>query len=60
MDWIGLVIAGLQFFGSLVGTFGHVGQVCVNTPVAIHVTANSGLEMSPTLRGALIGTPPAC
>jgi hypothetical protein len=60
MGFIELAIAALQFFGSIFGTFGHVGQVCVNAPVAIHATANSGLETSPTLRFALIGQPPAC
>lgn len=60
MDWIGLLIAGFQALAAIFGATGHVGAVCVNTPVAIHVTANSGLEMSPTLRGALIGQPPAC
>jgi len=55
-----IIVAALAALASFFGFAGHVGQVCVNTPVAIHVTANSGLEMSPTLRGALIGTPPAC
>jgi hypothetical protein len=60
MDWIGLLIAGLQALAAVFGASGHVGAVCVNTPVAIHVTANSGFETSPTLRGAIIGQPPAC
>ena len=60
MDWIGLLIAGLQFFGSIFGTFGHVASTCVNVPVAIHASANAGLELDPHLAGALIGTPPAC
>ncbi len=60
MGFIELAIAALQFFGFLFGTFGHVGQVCVNAPIAIHASANAGLETSPTARLALIGTPPAC
>ena len=52
-----LLLAAAAFFA---GLFGHVAPVCVNAPVAIHVTANSGLEMSPTLHGALLGQPPTC
>lgn len=60
MDWIGLLIAGLQALAAIFGASGHVGAVCVNTPVAIHVTANSGLEVDPHVAGALIGQTPAC
>jgi len=60
MDWIGLLIAGFQALAAIFGATGHVGAVCVNAPVAIHASANAGLEMSPTLRGALVGQPPAC
>jgi hypothetical protein len=60
VGFIELAIAALQFFASIFGTFGHVASTCVNVPVAIHASANSGLETSPTLRWALVGTPPAC
>lgn len=60
MDWIGLLIAGLQALAAIFGASGHVGAVCVNTPVAIHVSANAGLELDPHVAGALVGQPPAC
>lgn len=55
-----IIVAALAALASFFGFAGHVTTVCANAPVAIHITANSGLEMSPTIRGALIGTPPAC
>jgi len=56
-----ILIAIAAFLAGLFGgPLGHVAPVCVNAPVAIHVTTNSGLEMSPTLHGALLGQPPTC
>lgn len=55
-----IIVAALSALASFFGFAGHVTSVCTNVPVAIHITQNSGLELSPTLRGALIGTPPAC
>lgn len=55
--FLDLAVAALNFFGGLIGTFGHVGTFCTSIPTALHVTANSGLELGPTIRTALIGTP---
>jgi hypothetical protein len=55
--FLDLAVAALNFLGSIFGTFGHVGTFCSTIPTALHVTANSGLELSPTIRTALIGTP---
>lgn len=59
MNFVDLAVAALNFLGSLFGTFGHVGTVCASTPpVALHVTAQSGLELAQaTIRSALVGTP---
>jgi hypothetical protein len=60
MGFLTFAIAALQFLASLFGTFGHVASTCVNVPVAIHASANAGLELDPHLAGAVIGSTPAC
>lgn len=60
MDWIGLAIAALQFFASIFGTFGHVASACVHAPVAIHASANAGIELDPHVAGAVVGQTPTC
>ncbi len=60
MGFIELAIAVLQFFGVAVGTFGHVASTCVNVPIAIHASANAGLELDPHIAGAVVGSTPAC
>lgn len=59
MSFVDLIVAALNFFGGVVGAFGHVATVCASTPpVALHVTAQSGLELAQaTIRSALVGTP---
>lgn len=60
MGFLELAIAAIQLFASIFGTFGHVASACVNVPVAIHASANAGLELDPHLAGAVVGQTPAC
>lgn len=58
MNFIDLAVAALNFLSSLAG-LGHIGTLCASTPaMALHVTAQSGLEVAQaTVRTALTGTP---
>lgn len=60
MGFLTFAIAALQFLASAFGVFGHVGSACVNVPIAIHASANAGVELNPHLAGAVIGSTPAC
>jgi hypothetical protein len=56
MDFLQLAIAGLNFLGSAIGTFGHVGTFCASAGPALRI-GSSGLDLPTAIRIALVGTP---
>jgi hypothetical protein len=57
MDFLQLALAFIGLATSAFTALGHVGSVCVHTPVAIHASANAGFETDPTAKIAVVGNP---